>query len=310
MTQKEFEHIPVMLGECMDMLAVRADGIYIDGTVGGAGHSLEIARRLHGGRLYCLDKDPDAVAAATARLNGLPAQVINGDFRDVQNLLPGVRADGALLDLGVSSHQLDCAERGFSYHDDAPLDMRMSQSGTTAADIVNNYDIGELCRVFRDYGDEPHAYEIAKKIVREREQAPITTTLQLAQTVSAALPPAVRRKEKHPARRVFQAVRIEVNDEMGALSAGLESLLNMLVPGGRLCVLTFHSIEDRMVKTAFADFCRGCICPPEFPVCVCGRVPRARQVTRKPLSASEQELAVNSRSHSAKLRVIERTNTQ
>lgn len=303
----KFVHVPVLLEECIDGLNIDANGLYLDGTVGGAGHSREIASRLKDGRLFCLDKDPDALAAATERLKGLNATVIEGDFRNAAELLPnGIELSGALLDLGVSSHQLDDSERGFSYREDAPLDMRMSQSGKSARDVVNGYELNELTRIFRDYADESNAYIIAKKIVAERALKPIETTAELASIVASALPPAVRRKEKHPAKKVFQAIRIEVNDEMGALAAGIEAIFKMLKTGGRFCIITFHSIEDRLVKTAFADLMRGCTCPPDFPVCVCGNKPKARQITRKPIIASEHECEENRRSHSAKLRIIEK----
>lgn len=303
----EFVHLPVMLNECLNGLKIDSDGTYLDGTVGGAGHSSEIAKRLTGGRLYCLDKDPDALQAAAERLNGLRATVIEGDFRNAEKLLPaGTKLSGALLDLGVSSHQLDTSLRGFSYRDEAPLDMRMSQSGKSARDVINEYELLELTRIFRDYADEANAYSIAKKIVYERAIKPIETTTELASIVASALPPAVRRKEKHPAKKVFQAVRIEVNDEMGALASGINEIFEMLEPGGRFCIITFHSIEDRLVKTAFAEYARGCVCPPDFPVCICGKKPRGIIINKKPIVASEEECECNRRSRSAKLRIIEK----
>ncbi len=305
----EFAHIPVLLGECIKYLDIKPDGVYLDGTAGGAGHSSEIAKRLKGGRLFSLDKDPEAVAAATERLRPFGcACVIEGDFRDVKTLLAG-RADGldgALLDLGVSSHQLDDPGRGFSYSREGALDMRMSSRGQSAADLVNTLDEQQLASIIREYGEEPCAHLIARKIVSERQKGRIETTSQLGETVISALPPPVRRKEKHPARRTFQALRIAVNDELGALSEGLEGIFELLRPGGRFCVITFHSLEDRVVKRFFADKAQGCVCPPDFPVCVCGRTPSATIVTRKPLEASEDELASNRRARSAKLRVLEK----
>ena len=265
----EFSHIPVMLHECMEGLNIRANGIYVDGTAGGAGHSSEIARRLDGGRLIALDQDPDAVAAASERLAPFPgAQVVRANFRNIREVLDGLgisRVDGVLLDLGVSSHQLDTAERGFSYQKDAPLDMRMSQEGTSAADLVNTVSADELSRILREYGEEKFSYRIAQAIVRRRENASITTTFQLAEIVKSAMPAASRR-EKNPCKRTFQALRIAVNSELDALSQGLDEAFDLLAPGGRLCIITFHSLEDRMVKQKFAAFCQGCICPPEFPV--------------------------------------------
>lgn len=306
----EFSHIPVMLHECMEGLNIQADGVYVDGTAGGAGHSSEIARRLNGGRLIALDQDPDAVAAASTRLAPFPgAQVIQANFRNIREVLDGLgisRVDGVLLDLGVSSHQLDTAERGFSYQKDAPLDMRMSQEGTSAADLVNTASADELSRILREYGEEKFSYRIAQAIVRRRENTPVTTTFQLAEIVKAAVPAASRR-EKNPCKRTFQALRIAVNSELDALSQGLDEAFDLLAPGGRLCIITFHSLEDRMVKQKFAALCQGCICPPEFPVCVCGHTPEGKLVPRRqPILPSRQELEENRRSQSAKLRVIEK----
>lgn len=305
----EFSHIPVLLQPCLDGLNIDPAGIYLDGTAGGAGHSREIAKRLTTGRLISLDQDPDAVAVATERLKGLPAQVVQVNFREAARVLAelGIPAvNGALLDLGVSSHQLDDAARGFSYHADAPLDMRMSQQGPTAADLVNTLDREELTRILRDYGEEPYAWQIAGKIVAARAEQPILTTLQLAEIVAAAVPPAERRKAKNPARRTFQAIRIAVNDELSAVDELLQAAIPRLNPGGRLCVISFHSLEDRIVKTAFAGFAKGCTCPPDFPVCVCGKKPQIRLTPRKPILPSPQELAVNPRARSAKLRVAEK----
>lgn len=304
-----FEHIPVLLAECIENLAIQKEGLYLDGTAGGAGHSSEIAKRLDGGWLYSLDQDPDAVAAARERLAGLPATVIQTNFRYADKALAaeGVTCiDGALLDLGVSSHQLDARERGFSYLGDAPLDMRMSQSGPTAADLVAGMTREELARVLREYGEEPYAWQIAGKICHARESAPVETTAQLAALVASAVPPAVRRKDKNPARRTFQALRIAVNGELDALSEGLDVIFNLLRPGGRFCIITFHSLEDRLVKQRFRQWATACTCPPELPVCVCGGKAKARLITRKPIEASAQEAEGNRRSRSAKLRVIEK----
>ena len=305
----EFSHIPVLLQPCLDGLAIDPTGIYLDGTAGGAGHSMQIAKRLTTGRLISLDQDPDAVAVATERLKGLPAQVVQANFRDAARVLAELSipaVNGALLDLGVSSHQLDDAARGFSYHADAPLDMRMSQQGPTAADLVNTLDREELTRILRDYGEEPYAWQIAGKIVTAREKQPITTTLQLADLVASAVPPAERRKAKNPARRTFQAIRIAVNSELDVLNEGLDGIFNCLAPGGRLCVITFHSLEDRLVKNKFRRWAQRCTCPPEQPVCTCGGVPKAKLITRKPIEADAGELQENRRARSAKLRVLEK----
>ena len=305
----EFNHVPVLLQECLDGLNIKPDGIYLDGTAGGGGHSSEIARRLTTGHLYSLDQDPDAIAAAGARLAGLPATLIQTNFRDAKQVLTerGIPPlNGALLDLGVSSHQLDDAERGFSYRADAPLDMRMSQSGPTAADLVNTLSREELTRILREYGEEPFAWAIAGKIEAAREMAPIQTTLELAQIVASAVPPAIRRRDKNPARRSFQALRIAVNGELDALNEGLDGIFDCLAPGGRFAIITFHSLEDRVVKNRFRQWATACTCPPEFPVCVCGGKAKAKLITRKPIEANAQELEENRRSRSAKLRVVEK----
>lgn len=305
----EFSHVPVLLNECLEGLAIDPAGTYLDGTAGGGGHSSEIARRLTTGRLISLDQDPDAVAAATERLKGLPATVVRTNFRYARRALAdlGVSAiNGALLDLGVSSHQLDDGERGFSYRQDAPLDMRMSQSGPTAADLVNSKSREELARILREYGEEPYAWAIAGRIVRQRQQKPFATTLELADTIASALPPAVRRKDKNPSRRSFQAIRIAVNGEMDALSEGLDEIFDLLAPGGRFAIITFHSLEDRLVKNRFRQWATACTCPPEYPVCVCGGKAKAKLITRKPIEAAPDELESNRRSRSAKLRVIEK----
>ena len=305
----EFSHVPVLLNECLEGLAIDPAGTYLDGTAGGGGHSSEIARRLTTGRLISLDQDPDAVAAATERLKGLPATVVRTNFRYARRALAdlGVSAiNGALLDLGVSSHQLDDGERGFSYRQDAPLDMRMSQSGPTAADLVNSESREELARILREYGEEPYAWAIAGRIVRQRQQKPFATTLELADAIASALPPAVRRKDKNPSRRSFQAIRIAVNGEMDALSEGLDEIFDLLAPGGRFAIITFHSLEDRLVKNRFRQWATACTCPPEYPVCVCGGKAKAKLITRKPIEAAPDELESNRRSRSAKLRVIEK----
>ncbi len=304
----EFHHISVLLNECLDGLNIKTDGIYIDGTCGGAGHSKEIAKRLSTGKLIGIDRDPTAVQIATERLSGLNAEVVHGNYSDIMQICSekGVeKVSGILLDLGVSSHQLDTLERGFSYHDDAPLDMRMSQSGQTAADIVNTYSVGELTRVLNEYGEERFARKIAERIAREREIKPISTTKELATIITESIPAKFRR-EKNPCKRSFQAIRIEVNGELEHLNKALNDCFELLDIGGRLCIITFHSLEDRMVKQRFASFCQGCTCPPEFPVCVCGNTPRGKLVSRKPIEASSEELEQNIRSRSAKLRIIEK----
>lgn len=307
-----FAHVPVLLEECLEGLAIDPAGIYLDGTAGGAGHSRQIALRLdgaQGGCLISLDQDPDAVATARARLAGLPATVVQINFRYAGQALDELgipQINGALLDLGVSSHQLDDAARGFSYRADAPLDMRMSQQGETAADLVNTASREELSRILRDYGEEPYAWQIAGRIVDLRETAPFETTLQLAEAVASAMPPAQRRKNKNPARRTFQALRIAVNHELDALDEGLDTIFEHLAPGGRLCVITFHSLEDRLVKNKFRRWATACTCPPEFPVCVCGGKAKAKLVNHKPIEAGGQELEENRRSRSARLRVLEK----
>lgn len=292
------------------MLDVKPDGIYVDGTAGGGGHSAEILSRLgENGRLYSIDRDPDAIETVTKRFNGDKRSVVlHGEFADMKELLQreGVyKVDGVVLDLGVSSHQLDTAQRGFSFHEDAPLDMRMSQQGTSAADLVNTLDFKELCRILSAYGEEKYAPSIVKGILRAREEKPIETTLELAEIVKANVPQKVRR-DGHPARKTFQAIRIAVNDEFGQLERGLASAFELLNKGGRLSVITFHSIEDRIVKQAMASWCVGCTCPKDFPVCVCGNKPKAKLINRKPIEADNQELDFNKRSRSAKLRGCEK----
>lgn len=302
-------HVPVLLEPTIENLQIKPDGIYVDGTAGGGGHSFAIASQLTaGGRLISLDQDPDAIKEASARLAALPATVVQSNFADMRAALDSVgvqQVDGVLLDIGVSSHQLDCAERGFSYHENAPLDMRMSQSGTSAADLVNTLPEDELATIFFRYGEEKFSRRIARLIAERRDTAPITTTSELAQIISAAYP-AKARRDGHPARRVFQALRIAVNDELGCLERGLKAAFDALKPGGRLAVITFHSLEDRLVKEQFRDWMTGCTCPKDFPVCVCGKTPKAVAVTRKPITATDEELAANHRSRSAKLRVVEK----
>lgn len=304
-----FEHISVMLNEAVDGLNVTPGGIYVDGTAGGGGHSFEIASRLKNGRLICLDRDPDAVAAATQRLKQFDfVTVVKSRFSQLDAVLDNLqidKIDGLLLDLGVSSHQFDEGERGFSYNYDAPLDMRMSKEGVSAADIVNSYSEYALCDIFRKYSDEKFSLKIAKEIVKRRGDKPIATTLQLANLISDCYPAKFKRNG-NPARKVFQALRIAVNGELDEESAVLKSGFERLTSGGRMSVITFHSTEDRLVKQCFAKYCEGCICPPDFPVCVCGKKPRARLVNKKPITAGEYELENNPRARSAKLRVIEK----
>lgn len=307
----EFKHISVLLDECLEGLDIKPDGVYCDGTAGGAGHSREIAKRLDadkGGRLIAIDRDPEAVAVATERLAGYPAQVVRGNYSEIDEIFGrlGIKgADGILLDLGVSSYQLDNGARGFSYHADAPLDMRMSGEGLSARDVVNGYDYQALAKIIFEYGEEKFARSIAQKIVKAREEKPIETTLELAEIIKSAVPQKARR-EKNPCKKTFQAIRIEVNAELEHLSRALDKTFDALNVGGRLCIITFHSLEDRLVKQRFQSFCRGCVCPPDFPVCICGQTPRGRLVNRKPIEAGEAELAVNNRSRSAKLRIIEK----
>ena len=308
MPENAVYHRPVLLEQTLSALAVKPDGVYLDGTAGGGGHSFAIASRLTTGRLIALDQDPDAIKEASRRLEGLPATVVRRNFRHMGDVLDELEIDGVdgiLLDIGVSSHQLDTAERGFSYHADAPLDMRMSQEGLTAADIVNMWDEQKLAQIFFAFGEEKFSRQIARKIVRQRETAPITTTLELAELISAAVPAAARR-DGHPARRVFQALRIAVNGELEALDEALDVAFDRLKVGGRLAIITFHSLEDRLVKVRFNEWRKGCVCPPDFPVCVCGRTPAGQLVLRHPAEATPEELESNPRSRSARLRCIEK----
>lgn len=305
----EFSHTPVLLRETIEGLAIKENGIYVDGTAGGGGHSAEILKHLTTGKLISIDQDPDAITMLTQKFKkNENAIVIKGNFGNMKDLLElrGVRrVDGVLLDIGVSSHQLDTASRGFSFHEDAKLDMRMSQSGVTAEELVNTLPYEELHRIIAEYGEERYASSIAKGIIAARELEPVTTTLQLAEIVKASVPQKVRR-DGHPARKTFQAIRIAVNDELNVLSRGLQDAFKLLGKGGRLAVITFHSLEDRIVKQQMADWCRGCTCPKDFPVCVCGNKPKARLVNKKPVCANETELADNPRARSAKLRICEK----
>ena len=307
----EFSHIPVLLDQTIEALNIKEDGIYVDGTAGGGGHSQEIAKRLKSGRLISIDRDPDALAAASKRLEPYPqAKVVEGNFSDMREILDneGIgRVDGILLDIGVSSFQLDAPQRGFSFHNDAPLDMRMSKSGATAADLVNSLTAQQISKILFEYGEERFSRSIASAIISEREKSPIETTGRLAEIISSAVP-AKSKRNGHPARQSFQALRIAVNGELDNLSKGLDEASESLNIGGILAVITFHSLEDRMVKQRFASLCKGCTCPPDFPVCVCGKVPFGELLFRSPKTASEDELKENPRSRSAKLRAIRRIN--
>ena len=307
----EFTHVPVLLEECIEGLDIKPDGVYVDGTAGGAGHSSASAARLgENGRLIALDRDPDAVRTASERLSVFPnATVIHSNYSQMRQVLDEIgvgKVDGVLMDLGVSSYQLDEGSRGFSYHSDAPLDMRMSKEGVSAADIVNTYSESELARIIFEYGEEKFSRRIASNIIAAREKAPIETTLQLADIIRNSVPQKARR-EKNPCKKTFQAIRIAVNGEFEHLSMGLDEAFYSLKPCGRLAVITFHSLEDRLVKKKFAEWCKGCICPPDFPQCVCGHKPQGKLVNRKPIEAKEKELERNNRSRSAKLRIIERS---
>lgn len=309
MPDQPFSHTPVLLQETLASLHIKPDGIYVDATAGGGGHAAAILERLSNeGRLLCLDQDPDAIRALTKRFGEDPrVTVLHDNFQNIKAVLKEQsveKADGILADLGVSSHQLDTEDRGFSFHTDAPLDMRMSREGPTAADLCNTLSAEELKHILFTYGEEKYAASIANAIVRAREETPIQTTLQLSNLIASAMP-AKARRAKHPARRSFQALRIAVNRELDVLDSALNDMFDCLKEGGVLSVITFHSLEDRMVKQRFASFCRGCICPPEFPVCVCGRTPAGKQEF-KFRSATEQELEENARSRSAKLRAIEK----
>ena len=308
----DFHHVSVLLDESIEALRIRPDGVYLDGTLGGAGHSSEIAKRLTTGTLIGVDRDPKALAAAEERLAPWMDRVrlVHSNFRELDAILDGLdipAVDGILLDLGVSSPQLDEAVRGFSYMADAPLDMRMDPSDSlTAWEIVNRWPQEELRRILFAYGEERYAPLIAAAIVRRREQTPIDTTLALVDVIRGAMPQKALREKQHPAKRSFQAIRIAVNDELGAVDGVMSRAIDRLKPGGRLAVITFHSLEDRIVKNAMAEAARGCTCPPEFPVCVCGKKPSLKLVSRKPITANDMELEHNPRARSAKLRVAEK----
>lgn len=304
-----FSHIPVLLNETIDGLNINENGIYVDGTAGGGGHSAEILSQLKDGKLVSIDQDPDAIRHVMERFKDNPNSIIvKGNFGNMKELLNerGIFCvDGVMLDIGVSSHQLDTSERGFSFHEEAPLDMRMSQSGESAEDLVNTLSYAELARIINNYGEEKFASSIAKNIVRARQEKRIETTLELAEIIKNSVPQKVRR-DGHPARKTFQALRIAVNHELDVLESGLSDAFELLSKGGRLAVITFHSLEDRIVKQKMASWCIGCTCPKDFPVCVCGNKPKAKLITRKPIVASQQELEINVRSRSAKLRVCEK----
>ena len=308
----EYTHKPVLLRECIEGLNIRPDGIYVDGTLGRAGHSREIVSRLTTGRLICIDRDQAALDAAPGRLEGHMDKVtlVHGNFGDIASILDDLNvpaADGMLFDLGVSSPQLDDGSRGFSYLQDAPLDMRMDQSAAlTAYDVVNGWSQEELKRILWQYGEERYSGLIAAAIVRRRADKPVETTGELADIIRRAMPAKAQREKQHPAKRSFQAIRIAVNDELGEVERMLDSALPRLNPGGRLAVISFHSLEDRLVKTAYAGWAKGCTCPPDFPVCVCGKKPQVRLVGKKPIVAGEEELGENPRARSAKLRVAEK----
>ncbi len=309
----QFSHRSVLLDECIQALAIRKDGIYLDGTAGGAGHSSAIAAELgENGRLIAIDQDETAVAVATERLAvfGARAQVVRSNFCELESVCRALgieRFDGLLLDLGVSSYQLDTAERGFSYQASAPLDMRMDiRNPLTAKKIVNEYSEDQLRKILFEYGEERFSSRIASNIVRERERAPIETTGELVEIIKRSIPSAARDGGHHPAKRSFQALRIEVNAELDVIAPAIESAVRLLNPGGRVAIITFHSLEDRIVKQSFAKLAEGCTCPKSFPVCVCGKKPTVKVITRKPILPSAEELAVNPRARSAKLRVIEK----
>ena len=307
-----FHHISVLLDECIDGLNIKPDGIYVDGTLGGAGHSSQIAKRLTTGRLIGIDRDPVALKAAGERLAPYADRVtlVHSNFCEIAQVLKDLDiagVDGILLDLGVSSPQLDDGSRGFSYMADAPLDMRMNSEDTlTAYDVVNSWSYEELRRILFDYGEERYAPKIASAICKKREEKPIETTLELVDVIRGAMPAQALREKQHPAKRSFQAIRIAVNDELGSVEKVMKDAIPCLNPGGRLAVITFHSLEDRIVKTAMAGAAKGCTCPPSFPVCVCGKKPQVQVITRKPIVSGDEELERNPRARSAKLRVCEK----
>ncbi len=307
----EFSHKTVLLAETLNFLNIDPMGIYVDGTAGGAGLSLEIAKRIsEDGKLISIDRDPDAILACKQRLKDYSnVYVVHDNFANVSDIVHNLgidSIDGVVLDLGVSSYQLDEAKRGFSYKNDAPLDMRMSKSGESAYDVVNNFECDKLRNIISRYGEEKFASRIASKIVKYRNKKPIETTAELAEIVKSSIPSATRREGGHPAKRTFQAIRIYVNKELESLEKGLDEAFKVLKKGGRLLVITFHSLEDRIVKEKMSDWSRGCICPPSFPICVCGQVPKARFVHKKAIKPTEEEVNINFRSRSAKLRVCEK----
>ena len=312
MCEKDYGHVPVLLHECLDALAIRPKGIYVDGTLGRAGHSLEIVKRLTTGRLIGIDRDETAIAAAQERLADYADRItlVHSNFDRIGDILAELHIDGAdgmLFDLGVSSPQLDDAERGFSYMHDAPLDMRMDRSAyLTARKVVNGWSYEELRRILFEYGEERYAPLIAAAIERERADKPIETTLELVRVIKGAMPAKALREKQHPAKRSFQAIRIAVNDELGAVREAMEKAIDCLNPGGRLAVITFHSLEDRIVKAAFQQAAQGCTCPKDFPVCICGKKPKVRLTPRKPILPDEREIEENPRARSAKLRVCEK----
>ncbi len=301
----EFSHISVLFEETIDSLNINSEGLYVDCTCGGAGHSKAILERIPDGVLVAIDRDPDAIQVITERIGSAPqVEIVNDNFNNIKGILNGRQADGILADLGVSSFQLDTAERGFSFHHDAPLDMRMSKSGKSAYDVVNGYTEYELANIINRYGEEKFARNIAKNIVKARSQKNIETTLELAEIIKDSVP-AKYRRDGHPARKTFQAIRIEVNDELSTLAQAVDDMFHSLKVGGRLSIITFHSLEDRTVKEKFREFTIGCTCPKEFPVCVCGKTPEGKLIN-KGVSAKQSELDMNNRSRSAKLRTIER----
>lgn len=308
----EFSHRSVLLDECIEGLAIKSDGIYVDGTCGGGGHSFEIAKRLTTGRLIGIDQDEDAIKAASKRLSvyGDKVTMVRSNFSELSDVCRDLgieRIDGFLIDLGVSSFQLDEAERGFSYSADAPLDMRMDQrKDLSAYDVVNTYSEEALRRILFEYGEEKFSAKIAERIISERSKAPIKTTLELSELIKSAIPAAARNGGHHPAKRSFQAIRIEVNGELDVISPTIDSAVSLLNKGGRIAIITFHSLEDRIVKQTYAKLAEGCVCPKSFPVCVCGNRPKIKMITKKPILPSVKELEENPRSRSAKLRVAEK----
>lgn len=308
MVNNEFKHIPVLFNETVDALNIRPDGIYVDCTAGGGGHCAAVAEKLTAGRIIAIDQDPEAIENLKVRFkDDGRITVVHDNFVNIASILDSLGIDGVdgiMADLGVSSHQLDAGERGFSFHKDAPLDMRMSMEGMSAADLVNTASQSELQRIIYAYGEEKYAPLIARNIVKARETEPIETTFQLVEIIKASMPMKAKR-DGHPARKTFQALRIEVNGELEKLESALDDMFELLNPSGRIAVITFHSLEDRIVKRKFGEFCRGCICPPEFPVCVCGRKPRGK-LPFKSKAPTENEIGENFRAHSARLRAIEK----